>query len=87
MDGFRGPDSAVRTVAGGLRVGVGDALSDCLFECGLDRVEFLGDQFTSRRADMRERPDRAVCNERRSTKFPLAAVVLKHHVHSDHRSL
>lgn len=47
----------------------------------------VGDIFTWSRGIIRERLDRALCNEQWATKFPYAAVVHKRHVHSDHRPI
>ena len=60
---------------------------DCLAECGLDDMGFIGDPFTWRRGEIRERLDRAVCNVQWAHKFPRAAVINENHVHSDHRPL
>lgn len=46
---------------------------------------YIGDQFTWRRGDIRERFDRAVCNLEWANKFPRAAVMNEEHVHFDHR--
>lgn len=63
------------------------AFRDCLFDCSLIDMEFIGDKFTWRRGEIRERLDRAVCNEAWSEKFPLAVLSHEPHVHSDHRPL
>ena len=43
---------------------------DCLAECGLDDMGFIGDPFTWRRSEIRERLDRAVCNVQWAHKYP-----------------
>ena len=59
----------------------------CLGECGLADMGYIGDLFTWRRGEVRERLDRAVCNVEWANKFPRAAVINEEHVHSDHRPL
>lgn len=63
------------------------AFSDCLHDCGLKDVEYTGDKYTWRRGEIRERLDRAVCNEAWMEKFPLAMLFHEQHVHSDHRPI
>lgn len=60
---------------------------NCLTECDLDDMGFIGDPFTWRRGDIRERFDRAACNVEWAHKFPRAAVINEEHVHSDYRPL
>ena len=65
LDGFRGPDGVVRTVAGGLRAGVGDGLSAWLnvptdFIVGnvngaQDYWNQVAEEFNANRADNRRR--------------------------------
>jgi hypothetical protein len=59
----------------------------CLSECGLEDLGYIGDIFTWRRGEIRERLDRAVGNERWSAMFPFAAVINKEHSRSDHRPI
>ena len=60
---------------------------NCLGECGLEDMCRIGDPFTWRRGDTRERLDRAVCNVEWANKFPQAAIINEEHVHSDHHPL
>lgn len=48
---------------------------DTLNECNLFDMGFVGDIFTWRRGETRERKDRAVCDQRWNTMFPLARVI------------
>ena len=59
----------------------------CLSDCNLEDMGSVGDPFTSRRGDIRERLDRAVCNIEWANKFLRAAIINGEHVHSDHRPL
>ena len=60
---------------------------NCLGECGLEDMGCIGDLFTWRRGEIRERLDHAVCNVDWANKFPQAAIINEEHVHSDHRPL
>ena len=60
---------------------------ECLMDCGLEDLGYMGDHFTWSRGEIRERLDRAVCNVGWAHKFPRAAVINEEHVHSDHRPL
>ena len=60
---------------------------NCLQECGLEDMGCIGDLFTWRRGEIRERLDHAVCNVDWANKFPQAAIINEEHVHSDHRPL
>ena len=62
-------------------------LRKCLSDCNLEDMGSVGDPFTWRRGDIRERLDRAVCNIEWANKFPRAAIINGEHVHSDHRPL
>jgi hypothetical protein len=58
---------------------------NCLSDCELHDMGYSGDKFTWRRADVRERLDRAVCNSEWKGLFPLASVSNEPHYRSDHR--
>ncbi|XP_073355253.1 uncharacterized protein [Aegilops tauschii subsp. strangulata] len=60
---------------------------DCIDDCGLQEVMMIGDTFTWSRGAVRERLDRALCNEMWAEKIPYAALVHEHHTHSDHRPI
>ena len=60
---------------------------DCIDDCGLQEVMVIGDLFTWSRGPIRERLDRALCNELWARKFPYAGLVHEHHIHSDHRPI
>ena len=60
---------------------------DCVDDCGLQEIMSIGDPFTWSRGVIRERLDRALCNEKWANIFPYAAVIHEHHVHSDHRPI
>lgn len=60
---------------------------DCIEECDLQEIMYLGDPYTWSRGFIRERLDRALCNDAWASKFPYAVVIHEHHVHSDHRPL
>lgn len=60
---------------------------ECIEECNLQEVMFVGDPFTWSRGAICERLDRGLCNDAWATKFPFAAVIHEQHVHSDHRPL
>ena len=47
----------------------------------------VGDLFTWRRGEIRERLDRAVCNVDWANKFPRVAIINEEHVHPDHRPI
>src|SRR4051812_2859682 len=63
------------------------AFRDCLDECGLHEITYVGDEFTWSRGAIKERLNRAVCNDGWADKSPHAAVIHEHHVHSDHRPI
>ena len=48
---------------------------------------YLGAPYTWSQGVIREWLDRALCNDAWASKFPYAAVIHEHHVHSDHRPL
>jgi hypothetical protein len=58
---------------------------DCLMDCDLHDMGYLGDKFTWSRAEVKERLDRAVCNTEWCTLFPMAATSNEQHHRSDHR--
>uniref|UniRef100_A0A8I6WN89 Endonuclease/exonuclease/phosphatase domain-containing protein n=1 Tax=Hordeum vulgare subsp. vulgare TaxID=112509 RepID=A0A8I6WN89_HORVV len=60
---------------------------ECLIDCGLGHLGYIGDPFTWSRGETRECLDRAVCNIGWASKFPRAAVISEEHVHSDHHPL
>ena len=60
---------------------------DCLIERGLDDLGFPGNPFTSRRGEIKERLDQAVCTLERAHKFLRIAFINEEHVHFDHRPL
>ncbi|KAK1661439.1 hypothetical protein QYE76_049598 [Lolium multiflorum] len=60
---------------------------ECLSDCGLEDLGYIGDIFTWRRGQIRERLDRVVGNEWWSTMFPYAAVINEEHARSDHRPI
>ena len=60
---------------------------NCLGECGLEDMGYIGDRFTWRSGEIRERLDRVVCNVKWSNKFPKVGIINEEHVHSDHRPL
>ena len=60
---------------------------DCLFDCNLEDLGFIGDKFTWRRGRIRERLDRAVSNQRWRDMIPLAMVINKDFSRSDHRPI
>ena len=60
---------------------------DCVDDCGLQEIMFIWDPFTWSRGVIRERLDRALCNEKSADIFPYAAVIHEHHVHSDQRPI
>src|SRR3954462_12553179 len=62
-------------------------LRDCLDDCGMHEIMFVGDEFTWSRGEIKERLDRAVCNDNWATLCPYAAVLHEHHTHSDHRPI
>lgn len=53
-------------------------------DSGLQEVYVTGNPFTWTRGVIRERLDRALCNETWAEKFPSAALLHEHHVHSNH---
>jgi hypothetical protein len=58
---------------------------DCLMDCELHDMGYVGDKFTWSRADVKERLDRAVCNAEWRLMFPMAGVTNAQHHRSDHR--
>ncbi|XP_010233014.1 uncharacterized protein LOC104583043 [Brachypodium distachyon] len=60
---------------------------ECIADCGLEDMGFFGDVFTWSRNGIRERLDRAVCNERWAALFPMFGVINEAPVHSDHRPI
>jgi hypothetical protein len=58
---------------------------NCVSSCELHDMGCTGDKFTWRRAEVRERLDRAVCNSDWKLLFPLASVSNEPHFRSDHR--
>ena len=60
---------------------------DTLSECDLEDQGYIGDVFTWRRGQLRERLDRSVCDPRWAAMFPLAAVINDDFGKSDHRPI
>lgn len=60
---------------------------EALVDCQLDDMGFMGDQFTSRRRRLRERLNRAVCNDGFRLLYPNATLTNAEHSKSDHRPL
>ena len=60
---------------------------NCLEERGLEDIGCIGNPFTWRRGEIRERLNRMVCNMDWANKFPWAAVINEEHVYFDHRPL
>jgi hypothetical protein len=63
------------------------AFRDCLSDCGLDDLGFIGDKFTWKRGQIRERLDRAVGNAGWSNLFPHTRVHILTATGSDHRPI
>lgn len=61
------------------------AFRECLDDCELHDMGAAGDKFTWRRAEVRERLDRAVCNNLWSSIFQKTEVLNEQHYRSDHR--
>jgi hypothetical protein len=58
---------------------------DCLSDCCLEDLGYIGDIFTWRRGSLRERLDRAVANGEWNNRFPLCRVENGEMTKSDHR--
>ena len=57
---------------------------NCLGDCGLEDLGYIGDPITWRRGAIRERLGRVVCNVEWANKFPRDAILNEEHVHFDH---
>ncbi|KAM0880448.1 hypothetical protein ACQ4PT_033570 [Festuca glaucescens] len=68
-------------------LGMMQKFRECLSDCGLEDLGYIGDIFTWRRGEIRERLDSAVGNERWLTMFPYAAVINEEHARLDHRPI
>jgi hypothetical protein len=63
------------------------AFHDMLSECALNDVGFVGDLFTWRRGQIRERLDRAIANLQWSNLYPQSMLVNSESIRSDHRPI
>jgi hypothetical protein len=61
------------------------AFQDCLTDCGLENLGYVGDIYTWRRDGLRERLDRAVANATWNSLFPHAKAITGENTKSDHR--
>lgn len=55
-----------------------------LGKCDSEDRAYIGNPFTRRRGDIREKQDHSVCNVEWENKFLRAGVIDEEHVHSDH---
>jgi ribonuclease HI len=60
---------------------------DVLSECGLNDMGFVGDLYTWRRGQIRERLDRAVANMQWAQLYPQSMLVNSESIRSDHRPI
>jgi hypothetical protein len=67
--------------------GAMQAFHDALSDCHLEDMGYIGDLFTWRRENVRERLDRGVVNEDWNSLFPNASLINSESVRSDHRPL
>jgi hypothetical protein len=63
------------------------AFRDCLFDCGLEDLGYIGNKFTWKHGQVRERLDRAVSNGGWASLFPLTGVHNLTSSGSDHRPI